>query len=179
MIKRVLLIGGPSTGKTTLLKVLKSRGHSCMEEISREVIRKAQEEGIEQLFLEKPLQFSQTLKEARIEQHKTASKFVKGPVFYDRGIPDIVAYMEYVGHEIPEEFSQACEKYRYDYVFILPLWKEIYKTDAERYESYEEAQEIQKHLEATYKQYGYTLLEVPQNSPEKRAQFILNQVSSV
>ena len=44
----VVLIGGPSSGKTTLIDALKEKGHTCYPEVSREVIREAQEQGIEQ-----------------------------------------------------------------------------------------------------------------------------------
>ena len=39
----VVLIGGPSSGKTTLIDALKEKGHTCYPEVSREVIREAQE----------------------------------------------------------------------------------------------------------------------------------------
>ena len=68
----VVLIGGPSSGKTTLIEALKAKGHTCYPEISREVIREAQEQGIEQLFLEKPLLFSELLLEGRKKQYKAA-----------------------------------------------------------------------------------------------------------
>ena len=55
----MVLIGGPSSGKTTLIEALKTKGYTCYPEVSREVIREAQEQGIEQLFLEKPLLFSE------------------------------------------------------------------------------------------------------------------------
>ena len=51
----IVLIGGPSSGKTTLINALTQKGYICYPEISREVIRKAQQDGIEQLFLENPL----------------------------------------------------------------------------------------------------------------------------
>ena len=57
--KIVVLIGGPSSGKTTLIKKLKENGYACYPEVSREVIKEAQENGIEQLFLEQPLLFSE------------------------------------------------------------------------------------------------------------------------
>ena len=57
MPKKVLLIGGPSTGKSTLLKELQNLGYPCLEEVSREVIKKAQNQGIEQLFLTEPKLF--------------------------------------------------------------------------------------------------------------------------
>ena len=50
MQKKIVLIGGPGTGKTSVLKQLKRTGFFCIEEISREITIKAQKEGIEQLF---------------------------------------------------------------------------------------------------------------------------------
>jgi predicted ATPase len=68
----VVLIGGPSSGKTTLIEALKVKGHTCYPEISREVIKEAQEQGIEQLFLENPLLFSELLLEGRKKQFLSA-----------------------------------------------------------------------------------------------------------
>ena len=34
---KIVLIGGPSTGKTTILKALKEKGFHCFEEVSREI----------------------------------------------------------------------------------------------------------------------------------------------
>ena len=51
MQKKIVLIGGPGTGKSSVLKQLKHSGFFCMEEISREITIKAQKEGIDQLFL--------------------------------------------------------------------------------------------------------------------------------
>ena len=53
----VVLIGGPGSGKTTLIEALTDKGHTCYPEISREVRHQSREQGIEQLFLEKPLLF--------------------------------------------------------------------------------------------------------------------------
>ena len=91
----IVLLGGPGTGKSTLINELVARGFCCYPEISRQVTMKAQEEGIEQLFLEQPLLFSQMLLEGRIEQYKNALNEPDNVVFIDRGIPDVVAYMDY------------------------------------------------------------------------------------
>ncbi len=56
--KIIVIAGGPSSGKTTLINALKEKGHICYPEISRAIIKKAQEQGIDQLFLENPLLFS-------------------------------------------------------------------------------------------------------------------------
>lgn len=173
--KIILLIGGPSSGKTTLINHLEAEGHICYPEISREVILKAREEGVDYLFLENPMLFSERLLEGRIKQFEMAITEEK-TVFIDRGIPDVVAYMDFIGDSYPDEFVAACETYKYDKVFLLPPWEEIYTSDAERYESYEEASKIHNYLVETYTKYGYELHEVPKTSVEERFQFIINHI---
>ena len=172
----VVLIGGPSSGKTTLIEALKEKGHTCYPEISREVIREAQEQGIEQLFLEKPLLFSELLLEGRKRQFKEALNEEANIVFLDRGIPDVLAYMHYIGDSYPSFFDQACRDHNYTKIFILPPWEEIYVSDDERYENYEQAKLIYNHLVETYEKYGYNLIEVPKGTVEERILFILNQL---
>ncbi|MFT5753869.1 MAG: putative ATPase [Flavobacterium sp.] len=172
----VVLIGGPSSGKTTLIEKLKENGHVCYPEVSREVIKEAQEKGIEQLFLEQPLLFSELLLEGRKRQFHLANKEEADIVFLDRGIPDVLAYMHYIGDSYPAFFDEACKEHLYSKIFILPTWKEIYISDEERYESYEQALLIQEHLVETYQKYGYELIKVPKDTVENRMQFILNQL---
>ena len=37
-MKRIVISGGPSSGKTTLINELKKLGHNCFDEVSREII---------------------------------------------------------------------------------------------------------------------------------------------
>ena len=175
--KIILLIGGPSSGKTTLINHLVAEGYICYPEISREITLNARNEGVDHLFLENPMLFSERLLEGRIKQYENATSEVK-TVFIDRGIPDVLAYMDFIGDTYPQEFTAACETYKYDKVFLLPPWEEIYVSDAERYESYEEATKIHDYLVATYKKFGYDLHEVPKTSVAARFQFIINNLKS-
>lgn len=171
----VLLIGGPGTGKSTLIDVLSKRGYVCYPEISRQVILEAQQEGIDQLFLEKPLLFSQKLLEGRIKQYQSALAEHENIVFIDRGIPDVLAYMHYIGDtNYPDVFDNACKEHKYTKLFILPIWEEIYESDNERYENLEQAKQIQEYLIKTYEDLGYELIEVPKDTPQKRADFVLS-----
>ncbi len=173
--KIILLIGGPSSGKTTLINHLEKEGHVCYPEISREVILQAREKGIDYLFLENPMLFSEMLLEGRIKQYEKAIAEEKS-VFIDRGIPDVIAYMDFIGDSYPQNFVEACEKYKYDKIFLLPPWEEIYTSDETRYETYEEASKIHNFLVDTYKKYGYDLHEVPKTTVENRYQFILEHL---
>ena len=62
----IVIIGGPGTGKSSIINGLVAKGYCCYPEISREVTLEAQKRGIEQLFLEDPLLFSQMLLDGRI-----------------------------------------------------------------------------------------------------------------
>ncbi len=176
--KRIVITGGPGSGKTTVVRGLEEKGFRCLHEISREVILAAQKRGIEQLFLTDPLLFSRKLLEGRVKQYEEADKLSEKILFYDRGLPDITAYMDYIGTPYPNSFNSACETYKYYRIFLLPPWKEIYTQDNERYETYEEARTIYKYLRQGYEKYGYEVFEVPLSSAEERVDFILNHLNN-
>ena len=176
MQQKIVLIGGPGTGKSSVLNEFIKRGYLCMPEISREVTLKAQKEGIDQLFLEQPLLFSQMLLEGREEQFTNACKENNKIIFFDRGIPDVHAYMNYLKTDYPTIYKEKSNKYLYDKVFMLAPWKEIYVSDNERYESFEQAVEIDKHLREAYQEVGYKIVDVPFGTVEERCNFILNSL---
>lgn len=174
--KIIVLTGGPGTGKTTLINALIAKGFVCYPEISREVTLAAQKEGIDQLFLEKPLLFSEMLFKGRLKQFENAAFEANLPVFFDRGLPDVLAYMDYIGDVYPDTFDAVCIQNKYDLVFLLPPWEEIYKSDEARYENFEQASKIYENLKATYTNFGYNFVEVPTNTVEKRIEFILKHI---
>lgn len=176
--KRIVITGGPGTGKTSIIDELIRRGYSCIEEISRQITLDARSQGIEQLFLTKPLLFSELLLKGREAQFNEAATLSKDLIFFDRGIPDILAYMDYSGDEYPQLFNDSCKNNTYNNVFILAPWKEIYISDNERYEDFNQSIEIHHQLLNTYKKYGYKLVDVPFNSVNKRANHILNIVEN-
>jgi predicted ATPase len=174
-IKRIVLIGGPASGKTTLLDQFDNQNYTLHPEISREIILEFQKKGIDQLFLSDPQAFSQKLLEGRLQQFKTAARGIN---IYDRGIPDVPAYLKYSSEEIPATFLKYCKDYRYDQIFFLPPWQEIYKQDNERYESWEQAVDISEAIKSFYENLGYNIITVPKANPEKRFQFIKNKIEA-
>ncbi|TRO66615.1 AAA family ATPase [Christiangramia sabulilitoris] len=174
--RKIVITGGPGTGKSSIIHNLEDKGEKCLHEISRQVTLEAQKEGIDQLFLEQPLLFSEKLLQGRLNQFKEAEQLKGNHIFIDRGLPDVVAYMDYFGTNYPELFEDTCKQNQYDLIFILPPWKEIYTSDNERYESYEEALKISSYLYSTYRRYGYTPIEVPKSSVEERTNFILDKI---
>lgn len=177
--KKIVITGGPGTGKSSIINEFTKRGYTCYEEISRQVILDARKDGVEQLFLTKPLLFSELLLKGREQQYIEAENSDNEFVFLDRGIPDIVAYMDYANESYPENFITSCQENTYDYVFILAPWQEIFKSDNERYENFEQAKQIHDSLLETYKKYDYHLQDVPFGSIEERAKHILNVVKAL
>jgi len=174
MQKKIVFIGGPGTGKSTILNTFKEKGYICMPEISRAVTLQAQKEGIDQLFLTQPLLFSEKLLEGREQQFLDANKLETDIVFFDRGIPSIFAYLNYFNTDFSKIFIEKSEQYRYTKVFQFLPWKEIYTSDNERYETFEESVVISTFLNKAYRELGYEIINVPFGSIKDRCNFILN-----
>ncbi len=175
--KIITITGGPGTGKSTIIDGLIAQGFCCYPEISRLLMLEAKKNGVNQLVLEKPLLFSNLLLEARKNQFKSALDQKQPFVFIDRGIPDILAYLNFVGQEFPDLFYEACNQHIYSKVFILPPWKEIYVNDEVRYENFEQSELIYEYLIKTYKNLGYNPIEVPTNEVCNRIKFILDHIA--
>jgi len=177
MQKKIVITGGPGTGKSTVIVELENQKYNCMHEISREVTLMARKNGIEQLFLKDPMLFSKMLLEGRVNQFKDATLLTADLVFFDRGVPDVFAYMNYLGVEFPPIFIDESKKNKYyETVFLMPPWKDIYITDEERYESFEQSLAVYNHLKAAYKSIGYSIIEVPFGTVKERAAFILKNI---
>lgn len=175
--KKIVITGGPGTGKSSIIDELKKRDHICFEEVSRQVTLEARKNGIEQLFLTQPLLFSKLLLEGRTKQFTEANTHQNTTIFLDRGLPDVLAYMDFYKSNYPEHFINVCQNHRYDKVFIVTPWKDIFQSDHVRYETFEQAEEIHEQLMLTYQKFGYDLFPIPFDTVEKRADFILDSLN--
>ena len=175
--KKIVITGGPGTGKSSIIDELKERGHICFDEISRQVTLEARKSGVDQLFLTQPLLFSQMLLEGRAKQFVEANAYKNSTVFLDRGLPDVLAYMDYFGSTYPEDFVEISQYNTYDAVFILAPWKEIFKSDSVRYETFEQSELIHEHLLNTYNRFNYNLIDIPFDTVEKRTDFIIDSLN--
>ncbi|ANW96795.1 hypothetical protein AXE80_11125 [Wenyingzhuangia fucanilytica] len=175
MPQKIVLTGAPGTGKTTVLNLLRAKGHFCMEEVSREIIQEAERMGSKKLFLSQPILFSKIVLGKRIIQYQQATNSEKTHCFFDRGMPDITAYLNSIHTPVEETFKQSNKKYIYDTVFIFPPWEQIYTNDAERFETYEEALAIHKEIVEEYKKTHQNIIVVPKGTPKERLKFILKK----
>lgn len=179
---RIVITGAPGTGKTSVIKSLENSGYYCFHEIIRTMTLEAKKEQQPDAVLSNPIDFvgdsktfNSDLLNGRLKQFNKAHQIDAHIVFYDRGLPDVLAYMEYFGQSYKKEFKEICEENIYDQVFILPPWEEIYVQDNERLESYSQAVDLHIHLENTYSKLGYEIIPVPLGTVAERVTFILNK----
>ncbi|MDG2313780.1 MAG: ATP-binding protein [Flavobacteriaceae bacterium] len=173
--QKIVIIGAPGSGKTSVIEMLIQKGYDCFPEISREVTLEARKEGIDQLFLHDPILFSTKLIAGRLKQYEDAKS--KNLVFFDRGLPDVVAYHHYLKTDYPPSFDTICQENPYDVVFVLPPWKAIYTSDSVRYESFEQAKKIHENLMQTYQRFSMTPQPVPFGEVVERVAFIEQQLA--
>lgn len=178
--KKIVITGGPGTGKTSVINKLESSNFYCFHEVIRDMTKNAKEKenvinhaSNPLLFVSDPDEFNNLIMKGRIQQFKKEIINNKNIAFYDRGIPDVLAYMDFFKQQYKKEFIEACENCIYDQVFIFPPWEDIYVSDNERGESFDESAQIHQNLLHTYKKYGYECIEVPFGTINERTDFII------
>ena len=103
-----------------------------------------------------------------------------GPVFFDRGVPDVLGYLRVLGAPIPDHMRRAAKTFRYDRtVFLAPPWREIFCQDRERKQDFDEAVRTYESMVAIYTELDYELVEIPRSPVEERVAFILRSIRLV
>lgn len=183
--KKIVITGGPSTGKTAVIEQLEKDGYHCLHEVIRSMTSEEKNQGEDLKIVSNPivsvsdpLKFNLGILRARIQQYNIAQNAFSEMVFFDRGIPDVLAYMDCFQQTYDTNFNKACENHRYDKIFLMPPWKEIHVTDDERYESYEESLQIYNCLKNAYVQHAYDVTKVPKGTVNERVAFIIKQVKA-
>lgn len=171
-----LLTGAFGSGKSTLLNCLRLRGIRGIVEPARPILaeqRSIQGNGLPE---KDPRLFVELMLSRMIDTHGQSDTH-PGPVFFDRGIPDVLAYAKLFGFDFPAG-ENAAKLYRYNpQAFIAPPWERIYRTDEERSVPFSVAREFGDCVRAMYEQLGYSLIDLPYVSADERADFILHHLA--
>ena len=173
----VVISGGPGAGKTTLLLELERRGFQFAAEVARQIIQEQVRIGGNAVPWRDREQYCRLMLERSIASYLEHAAS-KGTTFFDRGIPDTFCYARLIGSPLESEIYAACEGYRYmGRVFLAPPWQEIYSTDAERKQTYDEVVKTYHMMGKAYEDCGYEVVEIPRASPAQRADFIVDMLS--
>ena len=175
MIQKYIISGAPGTGKTTIINALKKKDYYCVEEISRELIA-------EQIFIggnilpwKDQIAFENKIAQKRYKQYLDSPE--NCICFFDRSSVDCIAYLNNNKLESTSQINQIIKNCIFNKtVFYTPIWEEIYKNDSERQESFDQSIKIDKHLKDSYIKFGYTIIEIPKTTLDKRVNFILSQI---
>ncbi len=171
----VVLTGGPGSGKSTLLDALERAGFARSLEAGRGIIQdQVSIAGPALPWDNRPL-FAELMLCWEMRSYRMAEQ-QKGPVFFDRGVPDVVGYLRLSELPVPAHFEKAAEIFRYHHrVFIAPPWPEIFQQDRERKQNFDEAARTYQTLAATYHDLGYELVELPRVSVAERVRFVVQE----
>lgn len=175
--KNFVITGTSGTGKTTLIEYLRKHDHTVCDEPTRLILREQLAMDGPGLPSKDPELFLKLMLDYCVRSIETVRATQPVTVFFDRGIPDIVAYATRFGVD-PGPFETAAKQHRYNTcVFVLPPWKDIFAPDDLRRKTFDEYVAFHQLIVAAYEALGYQLIRVPFASVEDRASFVLNEVT--
>lgn len=172
-----ILTGPPGSGKTSILTELSKRGVPIIEEPARRVLEQQRQINGEGVYDKNPFLFKELMLSRMLYDYESAPKY--DLVFFDRGLPDLIAYSKCFHLDVGSELK-ASRTHRYNpTVFFASSWEQIYTNDAERRLTFEAAQVFEKDLRQAYVELGYQLIDIPLFAVSERVNFILNIIQSV
>ena len=168
-----VLTGGPCAGKTTLLQALKDRGYRVIYEAARDIIERELQKGrMLEDIRRNERSFQEDVLREKMAREREVSK--NELLFFDRGIPDSLAYYYFFQIPIDAELKEALESSSYKKVFLLDMLD--YVQDNTRTETSEEAHRIHALLEQSYRDLHIPLICVPVLPVPERLQFIIDNL---
>lgn len=168
---KIVLTGTTHCGKTSLVNKLKEHGYKTIEESARNIISQYQEQG-KNIPPENPKQFQMDI----INEQKRLEDNIdyQGPIFLDRGMPDIIVFSEHFNIKLPKEYYEKAINQNYNSVFVLEQIPS-YKKDKERFHSEKESKEIENMVYEKWRELGYEIKTVPVLTLEKRMEYVVGK----
>lgn len=171
-MKKIVITGGPCSGKTTIIEELNKRGFPVLRETAKEIIATRRYIPIskEESEIRQDLIFNEQL-----AKEEKAERGFDEILFLDRGLIDGLGYsVLYSGKESIRKYLPIVETKKYDAIFLFELLP--FDSGGFRSENEEEAKKIQEAISNLYKNLGYEIIFVPRMSVNERVDFILKRI---
>lgn len=168
-----VITGGPSSGKTTTVNLLKERGYITTFEHARHFLDTQRLKGrtVEETR-KNQREFQLAVLDMQIEQEREIAPDVLA--FLDRAIPDALAYYRFLNLSVDEKLNEALQTASYKKIFVLdslPM-----KNDYARNEDGTAQEKIHDLLIEVYESRNFPVVRVPVLPPEERVDFILKNL---
>lgn len=169
-----IITGAPGTGKSALLAEL-GQDFGTVAEPARELIAEFRAEHAD---VPGAPEFVALMLQRSIEKFTLSATSDPVPVFFDRGMPDCVAYATHLGVDA-RAAEEASRRYRYEPVaYLAPVWEEIYTNDEERQMTIAQVRNFDRCVVDAYRRARYQLVELPRATIAERAAFIRGRLGS-
>lgn len=168
-----VLTGGPGSGKTTTINLIKDRGYKTTIEHARHYIDTQRQTGrsVEEIR-QKQEEFQMGVLKMQLEEEEKLSP--SETVFLDRALPDALAYYQFLGLPIPASLKKLVTHYRYKKVFLLECLPFV--SDYARREDEQAQKQIHQLLEKVYTDLKFNTVRIPVMPPEERVELILKNL---
>ena len=166
---QIVITGGPSVGKTTMINMLKESGFHVIDEIARQVIKEGK---IPASWVDRDAFQHEVLRRQLLAEEQSVSS--QSIYFLDRGAFDGAAYYSCYGVPVPADFDRV-DGSRYNIALLLEELPE-FEQDGVRFEDLEFTKRITPELEQCYTNRGVRVIRVPCLAPAERLTFVLNRL---
>lgn len=166
----IVITGGPSVGKTTIISMLRERGYAVVSEQATQIIKEG-----EVLPWVDRARFQQEVLRRQLDAE---APYVGSdvPIFLDRGLFDGEAYYISDGMPIPEAF-QNLPADRYSLALLIEEL-EFFDNNGVRFEDLEFTRKITPIIENCYTSRNIPVARIPAMPPEERVDFVLGVVNA-
>ena len=167
-----VITGAPCSGKTSVIKEIEQRGTRVIHEVARSYIDEQLGKGLrldqikaDVLQFERHILHTKIKIEGRLAESET--------VFFDRGVPDSIAYFKLEGLDPAEPLAHS-RKTRYRRIFFFERFD--FLIDEVRSEDEMMAAKLNDLLLEAYTQIGYDIIRVPVMSVADRTDLVLRAI---
>jgi predicted ATPase len=175
MPRKYVLTGGPKTGKTTVIKILKKMGYQIVHEAATTLINEALEND-EPPPWQDMQNFQKNIFKLQLKREQMIDEYPSA--IFDRSIIDSIGYTRFYNIACDKQAIEYIKKEPYAGVFLLDFFAP-FSPDKTRVEDFDLANTLHLMLQKTYEDFGYTPIMVPALSAEQRAVFICENIKKL